>query len=334
MSQSLGCCLFTRKGCASGNGEEFSKNVAKFSDFHVEKEKCAAEKIGFVRSNGLIVLNCHVRWLKTSIKRELLGGKTLVHDKARFMRQPRNLFEKCHQELSDKIRPRGAATSLFYSLSRLKLRNNRSTDLFSHRSYCAVARGNFINIVIIRDHHPDPQNFSVFIVFLVSQLSIAHDRHFSYRGWHRNEIIGLALDKVRRTKVNEEDLHSFWGEFYRQNFCAKLSSVTSGTEQREEKETAVAREGTKMNLFAMRVTRSGFTCGLTRRKMVELNFRRCSGRRRASLVGFCSPGSSEILEACTGMKALELCKRVLTTSSGQVTTAPAVPATLSIEKTC
>lgn len=86
-----------------------------------------------------------------------------------------------------------------------------------------------------------------------------------------------------------------------------------------------------MNLFAMQMIESSVTCGLTRRKMVELNFRRCSGRLRASLVGFCRPGSSEILEACTGMKAFELCSRVLTTSSGQVTTAPAVPATLSIE---
>lgn len=71
-----------------------------------------------------------------------------------------------------------------------------------------------------------------------------------------------------------------------------------------------------------------FTCGLTRRKMVELNFRRCSGRLRASLVGFCNPGNSEILDACTGIKAFELCKRVLTTSKGHVITAPAVPATL------
>lgn len=73
------------------------------------------------------------------------------------------------------------------------------------------------------------------------------------------------------------------------------------------------------------------TWGLTRRKIVELNFLRCSGRLKASLVGFCIPGSSEILDAWTGTKALELCKRVFTTSNGHVTTAPAVPATLLIK---
>lgn len=70
------------------------------------------------------------------------------------------------------------------------------------------------------------------------------------------------------------------------------------------------------------------TCGRTRLKIVELNFLRCSGRLKASLVGFCMPGSSEILEAWMGRKAFELWRRVFTTSSGQVTIAPAVPATL------
>lgn len=95
----------------------------------------------------------------------------------------------------------------------------------------------------------------------------------------------------------------------------------------EEKEMDTGRHKVGLNDFVVLINLE-FTCGLTRRKMVELNFLRCSGRRRASLVGFCMPGSSDILDAWTGRKAFELWRRVLTTSSGQVTTAPAVPATL------
>lgn len=78
-----------------------------------------------------------------------------------------------------------------------------------------------------------------------------------------------------------------------------------------------------------------FTWGLVRRsKVLVQSFRRCSGRRSASLAGFCRPGNSAILElwrACIGRKA-ELWKRVFTTSRGHVRTAPAVPATLKKRK--
>lgn len=100
----------------------------------------------------------------------------------------------------------------------------------------------------------------------------------------------------------------------------------NGTEKKKRKRNT-GRHKVSLNDFVVLI-KLEFTCGLTRRKMVELNFLRCSGRRRASLVGFCMPGISDILDAWTGRKAFELWRRVLTTSSGQVTTAPAVPATL------
>lgn len=65
-------------------------------------------------------------------------------------------------------------------------------------------------------------------------------------------------------------------------------------------------------------------CGLFL-KIVVHNFLRCSGRSMASDVGLEPPGSSAIRGGCK--KADELCRRVLTTSRGHVTTAPTVPAT-------
>lgn len=58
--------------------------------------------------------------------------------------------------------------------------------------------------------------------------------------------------------------------------------------------------------------------------MVVLNLRRCSGRNN-SLAPLVEPGGSRRVGP---RKALELCKRVLTTSKGHVTTAPTVPAVL------
>ena len=77
------------------------------------------------------------------------------------------------------------------------------------------------------------------------------------------------------------------------------------------------------------------TWGLVRRRrLVVHNLRLCSGLRSTSLAGFCRPGNSAILDACSvciGKKA-ELWKRVFTTSKGHVITAPDVPATLKLRK--
>lgn len=67
----------------------------------------------------------------------------------------------------------------------------------------------------------------------------------------------------------------------------------NGTEKREEKDT----EDKPVSHDAICSIEMSFTCGRTRLRIVELNFLRCSGRRKASLVGFCIPGSSEILDA-------------------------------------
>uniref|UniRef100_W8B9C6 Uncharacterized protein n=1 Tax=Ceratitis capitata TaxID=7213 RepID=W8B9C6_CERCA len=75
--------------------------------------------------------------------------------------------------------------------------------------------------------------------------------------------------------------------------------------------------------IAMILRTPPITCGCDLlRKMVVLNLRRCSGRNN-SLAPFVEPGGSRRVGP---RKELELCKRVLTTSKGQVTTAPTVPA--------
>lgn len=137
------------------------------------------------------------------------------------------------------------------------------------------------------------------------------------------------------SEINEgwrrRQLHSFEGELCQRNICAEFSSLASGIEQKEKKGESRAPPTTQQMSLNEPVQLKSvliITCGRTRLKIVELNFLRCSGRLKASLVGFCMPGSSEILEAWIGRKALELWRRVFTTSSGQVTTAPAVPATL------
>lgn len=144
-------------------------------------------------------------------------------------------------------------------------------------------------------------------------------------------------ESERRLITKIVNLHSVSVEFYRRIFFSTFLSVTSGTEHREKKRKGeMGWRGHKKVWVMMSFVHMWlwFTCGLDRLNMVELNFRRCSGRRKASLVGFCIPGSSEILDACTGEKAFELCKRVFTTSNGHVTTAPAVPATLLRKLTC
>jgi hypothetical protein len=72
------------------------------------------------------------------------------------------------------------------------------------------------------------------------------------------------------------------------------------------------------------------TCALARRKIVVESRRRCSGR--LWIVGFWKARESAIfgLFKWIGINE-ELCNRVLTTSRGHVTTAPAVPATLQLK---
>jgi hypothetical protein len=73
-----------------------------------------------------------------------------------------------------------------------------------------------------------------------------------------------------------------------------------------------------------------FTWGRLR-SMVAVYWRRCSGRCRASGMELCLLWNSDRLRG--GRNADELlCCRVLTTSRGQVTIAPTVPATLYTEE--
>lgn len=87
----------------------------------------------------------------------------------------------------------------------------------------------------------------------------------------------------------------------------------------------VSPETLSLSLSDVWVIPDNPTCGLFL-KIVVHNFLRCSGRSMASDVGLEPPGSSAIRGGCK--KADELCRRVLTTSRGHVTTAPTVPATL------
>lgn len=70
------------------------------------------------------------------------------------------------------------------------------------------------------------------------------------------------------------------------------------------------------------------TCGCDLlRNIVVLSLRRCSGRNSSDWPPFAGPPAFSATRAGV-MKAVELCRRVLTTSNGHVTTAPTVPAEL------
>lgn len=80
-----------------------------------------------------------------------------------------------------------------------------------------------------------------------------------------------------------------------------------------------------IRMFGTTLRTPPITCGWDLlRNIVVLSLRRCSGRNNSE-----DAFVVELLSIRGGVKnAVELCKRVLTTSNGHVTTAPTVPAVL------